>query len=81
MPASAIVSDICSSIGAPWVEMSSAVHQVCRTMGIAESMAIMMMVTANNFAMVPSHYAFAEPLDQLKTAELSHYDHAVFTLP
>src|SRR5579872_2560812 len=58
MPASAMVSDICSSIGAPCVEMSSAIHQVCRRMGIAETIAITMMVTANIRAMVPHVGAF-----------------------
>ena len=37
IPASAMVSDICSSMGAPWVEISSAIHHVCRRMGIADS--------------------------------------------
>ena len=32
--------------------MSAGIHQVCRTMGIAEAIAITMMVTANNFAMM-----------------------------
>src|SRR4029077_4681669 len=53
-PASTIVSDICSSIRAPWVEMFSGATQVCRTMGIAEAIAITMMVTESNFAMSPS---------------------------
>ncbi len=53
IPDSAIVSDICSSIGAPCVEISCEVHHVCRTMGIAESRAITMMVTAKSFAMLP----------------------------
>src|SRR2546430_8385896 len=57
IPASAIVSDICSSIGAPWVEMSGAIHHVCRRMGIAEAIAITKIVTAKNFAMMPSHVA------------------------
>src|SRR5580692_6883285 len=52
IPASAIVSDICSSIGAPCVEISSAIHHVCRRIGIAEMIAIAMMVTAKNFAMM-----------------------------
>ena len=51
-PASAIVSDICSSISAPWVEMSGAIHHVCRRIGIAEAIAIAKIVTAKNFAMV-----------------------------
>src|ERR1022692_2717979 len=53
IPASHIVSDICSSIGAPWVEISGASHHVCLTMGIAESIAITKMVIAKNFAMSP----------------------------
>src|ERR1035438_7069284 len=52
IPASAIVSDICSSIGAPCVEISSGIHHVCRRIGIAEMIAIAMMVTAKNFAMM-----------------------------
>ena len=55
IPASHIVSFVCSSIGAPWVEISGASHQVCLTIGIAESIAITQMVTAKNFAMSPSH--------------------------
>jgi len=54
IPASAIVSDICSSIAAPCVEISGAIHHVCRTMGIADRIAITMIVTAKNFAMSPS---------------------------
>ena len=57
IPASAIVSDICSSIGAPWVEMSGAIHHVCRRMGIAEAIAITKIVTAKNFAILPSRVA------------------------
>src|SRR5260370_30036620 len=52
IPASAMVSDICSSIKCPWVEMSSGATQVCRRMGIADAIAIMMIVTAKNFAMM-----------------------------
>src|ERR1700720_110112 len=51
-PASAIVSDICSSIRWPWVEMSSGATQVCRKIGIAERIAIMTMVIAKNFALM-----------------------------
>src|SRR5499427_5660511 len=54
IPASAIVSDICSSIGAPCVEISGAIHHVCRTMGIADRIAITIMVTAKNLPMSPS---------------------------
>src|SRR5438128_8259403 len=57
IPASAIVSDICSSIGAPWVEMSGAIHHVCRRMGIAEAIAITKIVTAKNFAILTSRLA------------------------
>src|SRR5438128_11898312 len=57
IPASAIVSDICSSLGAPWVEMSGAIHHVCRRMGIAAALAIPKIVTAKSFAMMPSRVA------------------------
>ena len=50
IPASTIVSDICSSISGPWVEMSTGGSQMCSTMGIAEAIAITMIVTAKNFA-------------------------------
>ena len=48
-----MVSDICSSISGPWVEISTGGSQVCNTMGTAEAIAITMMVTANNFAIAP----------------------------
>src|SRR5579872_671196 len=54
IPASAIVSDIWSSIGWPCVEMSGAIHQVWRRIGMADTIAITMIVTAKNFAMSPS---------------------------
>ena len=50
MPASAIVSAYCSSISGPCVEISWGKCQVCITMGIAEPIAIRMIVTANIFA-------------------------------
>src|SRR5208283_2114394 len=52
IPASAIVSDICSSISRPCVEMSSGAAQVCSRTGIADKIAMIMMVTAKNFAML-----------------------------
>jgi hypothetical protein len=36
---------------APWVEMSGAVHQVWRMIGIAERIAITMIVIEKSFAM------------------------------
>ena len=61
IPASAMVSDICSSIKAPCVEMSSGATQVCRKMGIAERIAITMMVTAKNFAMCLASRRLSDP--------------------
>src|SRR5437667_12804262 len=57
IPASAIVSSISSSIGAPWVAMSGAIHHVCRRMGIAEAIAITKLVTAKNFVILTSRLA------------------------
>src|SRR5258708_9849138 len=53
-PASAMVSDICSSIKYPWVEISSGATQVCLRIGIAERIAITTMVIAKNFAILAS---------------------------
>jgi len=50
IPASAMVSDVCSSISPPWVEMLAGGSQVWRTMGIADAIAITMIVIAKNFA-------------------------------
>src|SRR5437870_9755403 len=57
IPASAILSYICTSICAPWVEMSGAIHHVCRRMGISEAIATTKIVTAKNFAILPSPVA------------------------
>src|SRR5580704_16597250 len=65
-----MVSDICSSIRAPWVEMFSGATQVCRTMGIAEAIAITMMVTASNFAMSHPHFSTAYQRSFLLIPEL-----------
>ncbi len=62
IPASAMVSDICSSIGAPWVEISCGSHHVCRRIGIAETIAITMMVTAKSFAMLPLEFESIGPV-------------------
>ena len=53
MPASAIVSEVCSSIKAPCVDISSGATHVCRKMGIAERIAITTMVTAKSFPILP----------------------------
>ena len=58
MPASTIVSDICSSIILPCTEMSAGGSQMCKTMGTAEAIAMTMMVNANNFAIGASFTAF-----------------------
>jgi hypothetical protein len=52
IPASAIVSDICSSIRCPWREMSCGAGHECRRIGIAEAIAIKIMVAAKNLAMI-----------------------------
>ncbi len=79
MPASAMVSDICSSIGAPWVEMSSAIHQVCRRIGIAERIAITMIVTAKNFPMISSPCARLS-CGFLRTPQSRPWSHGGFQL-
>src|ERR1700691_1786174 len=50
MPASHIVSLYCSSIRWPCTEMSCGMGHMCITMGIADAIAITMIVTANIFA-------------------------------
>src|ERR1035438_4669435 len=50
-PASSIVSDICSSISPPCVETSAGASHVCNMKGIAEAIAITMIVTASNLPM------------------------------
>src|SRR5580700_7123603 len=52
-PASIMVSDICSSMSPPCVEMSAGGSQVCKTKGTAEAIAMMIMVTANSLPIVP----------------------------
>jgi hypothetical protein len=56
-----MVSDICSSIICPWVEMSSGATQVWSRMGIADAIAITMMVIAKNFAMMLCSDVTARP--------------------
>src|SRR5260370_4195855 len=53
IPASAIVSDICSSIKCPCVEMSAGASHVCMTMGIADTIAITTIVIAKNLPILP----------------------------
>src|SRR5579864_668228 len=54
MPASTMVSAICSSIKWPWTETSAGATHVCITMGTADRTAIRMMVTARILPIVPA---------------------------
>src|SRR5690349_21208759 len=53
IPASAMVSDICSSIRCPCVEISAGASHVCIKIGIADRIAMTMIVIAKNLPIIP----------------------------